>query len=177
MPDIIQRIIKGEKEATREFYIKYSPKILAYLRKRLPCYEDAEEIMQDVFLEAIDSLIFFRRRSNVINWLYKIAHNKMADYYRKRKIKTILLSQIPFLQQVRNEIYEPEFQYEKNRIRDSIEKALSVLSTRYQNILDLHYNKGMKIKEIAIEFRLSFKATESLLFRARQCFIKAYERA
>ena len=163
-------------EEISNFYKTYSPKILAYLKKRLPSPQDAEEIMQDVFLDAIDSLPLFRGEATVLNWLYKIARNKSADFYRKRKIKTILLSQLPFLEIVSQEIHQPEFQFEKNKIRDRIEAAFHLIPAHYQKILRLHYENSMRVRELAVIFNLSLKATESLLFRARKSFIAAYER-
>ena len=172
----VKRILAGDSKAVIEFYKSYSPKILSYLSKKLPHLEDAQEITNDVFLEAIDSLSFLQKEKNVSAWLYRIAHNKMVDFYRKRKIKSILLSQLPFLQIVASEINQPEFQFEKNKIRDNIEFALRSLSTKYQKILKLHYEENVQVKMLAKIFNLSFKATESLLFRARQSFKLAYVR-
>ena len=174
MKSIIAEIINGDKKAVRTFYLAYSPKILSYLQKRLPRREDAQEIMQDVFLDALDSLPLLRNRDNVLPYLYRIAHNKSVDFYRKKKIKSLLLSQFPLLEQLRNEMHEPEFIYEKQKIRERIEKAFNLLSEKYQIVLRLHYEDGMKVKEIAEKLRLTFKATESLLFRARQQFIRIY---
>lgn len=173
----IKRILDGDSKAVREFYRLYSPRILSYLSRKLPLLEDAQELTNDVFLEAIDSLSLLQREHNVSAWLYKIAHNKMVDFYRKRKIKSMLLSQMPFLQIVANEISQPEFQYEKNKIRDNIELTFHSLSLKYQKILKLHYEEKICVKELARIFNLSFKATESLLFRARQSFRLAYARS
>ncbi len=173
----IERILAGDSKAVIQFYKFYSPKILSYLSKKLPRLEDAQEITNDVFLEAIDSLSILRREKSTLSWLYRIAHNKMVDFYRKKKIKSILLSQIPFLQIVSSEMNQPEFQFEKNRIRDGIETALRSLPEKYRRILKLHYEERIPIKEIAAILDLSFKAAESLLFRARQSFKLAYERA
>ena len=173
----IKRILEGDSKAVVEFYKTYSPKILSYLSTKLPSVEDAEDLTNDVFLEAIDSLSLLQKEENTSAWLYRIAHNKMVDFYRKRKIKSILLSQAPFLQIVAQEINQPEFQFEKNKIRDNIELTLHSLSLRYQKILRLHYEEEISVKELAKIFNLSFKATESLLFRARQSFKLAYERA
>ena len=172
----IKRILVGDSKAVIQFYKTYSPKILAYLSKKLPRREDAQEITNDVFLEAIDSLSFLEREQNVSAWLYRIAHNKMVDFYRKKKIKSILLSQVPFLQIVASEINQPEFQFEKNRIRDKIEKTFYQLSEKYQKILRLHYEEKIPVKELTKIFSLSFKATESLLYRARRQFMTSYER-
>jgi RNA polymerase sigma-70 factor, ECF subfamily len=172
----IKRIITGDSKAVIQFYKSYSPRILSYLSKKLPRSEDAHEIMNDVFLEAIDSLSLLQEEKNVSAWLYRIAHNKMVDFYRKKKIKSILLSRMPFLEIVESEINQPEFQYEKNKIRDGIEAALRSLPDKYRKILKLHYEEMLPIKQIAVILSLSFKATESLLFRARQSFKLAYAR-
>ncbi len=173
----IKRVLAGDSKAVIEFYKSYSPKILSYLSRKLPKHEDAQEITNDVFLEAIDSLSLLRKEEKAMPWLYRIAHNKMVDFYRKKKIKSILLSQIPFLQIVANEINQPEFQYEKDKVRDKIESILLNLPDKYQKILRLHYEEDLSVKKLAAIFDLSFKATESLLFRARQSFKLAYERA
>ncbi|MBI2028203.1 MAG: sigma-70 family RNA polymerase sigma factor [Candidatus Levybacteria bacterium] len=173
----VKRILEGDSKAVREFYKFYSPKILSYLSKKLPCFEDAQELTNDVFLEATDSLSMLSKEENISSWLYRIAHNKMVDFYRKRKIKSILLSQMPFLQIVASEINQPEFQYEKNKIRDRIEFTFHKISLKYQKILRLHYEENVSVKELSIILNLTFKATESLLFRARRSFKLAYERA
>jgi RNA polymerase sigma-70 factor, ECF subfamily len=171
---IVKRILAGNSQAVVEFYRSYSPKILRYLAQKLPNREDAEDLANDVFLEAIDSLSLLEKEENISAWLYKIAHNKMVDFYRRKKIKSVLLSRIPFLEIVSSEINQPEFQFEKNKIRDSIELTLRSISRKYREILKLRYEERIPVKMLAIKLNLSFKATESLLFRARQSFKLAY---
>ena len=157
------------------FYNKFSPRVLRYLQNHLP-KDIAQEILNDVFIDAIDEMSTLKKQKNLQAWIYRIAHNKMVDYYRKKKIKSFLFSQIPYLELVANEIHQPEFIIEKNKIRDRIESSLLSLSLKNQNILRMHYEEQIPIKQIAILLNLSPKATESLLFRARQNFIKIYER-
>lgn len=177
MNPLIEEIKNGSEKAVIEFYKTYSSKIRKYLASRIKHNEDVDELLNEVFFDAIDALPFFREKCLIQTWLYKIAHNKIVDFYRKRKIKAILLSQIPFLQILENEINEPEFQFEKNKLRNKIETALSSLSRNHRIILELHYTNDIPVKEIAVKLNLSFKAAESLLFRARQNFKLAYERA
>lgn len=177
MVRILDRILQGDSNAVVEFYKIYSPRLLRYLHNKLPRKEDAEEILNDIFFAAIDELHLFREKSDINTWIFRIARNKIADFYRKRKIKSVLLSQVPFLEIIANEISQPEFQFEKNKIRDRIEKAFNSISIQYQKILHLHYEEKISVKELAVIFNLSFKATESMLFRARRCFRLAYERA
>ena len=95
MSPLTKKILDGDEQAVENFYHMYSPRIFRYLKKKLPEIE-AAEIMNDVFLQAIDSLQQLRQSENLSAWLYKIAHHKMVDFYRKKKIKTFLFSQIPF---------------------------------------------------------------------------------
>jgi RNA polymerase sigma-70 factor (ECF subfamily) len=81
------------------------------------------------------------------------------------------------LEVVDNEVRQPEFILEKDKVRDRIELAFKSLPELYRKILQLHYEEKFSVKEIAVILKLSFKATESLLFRARQSFRLAYERA
>lgn len=177
MKSLVKRIIAGDQQSVIELYQLYSPRILNYLVKRLPNAEDAQEILNDVFLDAIDTLSLLRKDENLQAWLYKIAHHKTVDFYRKRKIKSILLSQIPYLEIVDSEVHQPEFQFEKDKVRDKIELAFKSLPDLYRKILKLRYEDKISVKEIAVILELSFKATESLLFRARQSFKLAYQTA
>lgn len=176
MSSLIDNVLAGDEKAVVTFYNFYSPRILRFLKNKLPQGEDAQEILNDVFLEAVDSLPTLQKQTNVQAWLYKIASNKTADFYRKRKIKSFLFSQMPYLSIIANEMSQPEFQLEKNKIRDRIEAAFLHIAAHYQQILRMHYEDEMSVKAIAIALSLSNKATESLLYRARQSFIKSYER-
>ncbi len=174
MIELVEKVLQGDSDAVVLFYNQYSPKLLAYLQRKIPTKEDSQELLQDVFLDALDSLALFEKRSSMQTWLYRITRNKIADYYRKRKIKSLLFSQLPFLQLIAQEITQPEFQFEKNKIRDKIEITAHQLSANYRQILKRHYEDGIPVKQIALEMHLSFKATESLLYRARKDFMQKY---
>ena len=165
-----------DEQAVVSLYKDFSPGITRYLKSKLP-ENEVSEILNDVFFDAIDEMATLKKQTNLKAWLYKIAHNKIVDFYRKKKIKSFLLSQVPYLELFAKEMNQPEFIMEKNQIRDKIESAMHAISEKYQNILRMHYEEQIPIKKIALVLNLTPKATESLLFRARQHFIKAYERA
>ncbi|MGH7204087.1 MAG: RNA polymerase sigma factor [Candidatus Levyibacteriota bacterium] len=176
MASLINKMLAGDPQAIETFYKTYSSGILRYLKHKLPREEDAQEILNDVFLNAVDALPALREETNLKSWLYKIAQHKVVNFYRKRKMKSFLFSQFSYLKLVAEEINEPEFQYEKQELLLKLKQTLQNLSERYQQILRLHYEDAIPIKMIALELNLSPKATESLLYRARQQFKKDYER-
>ncbi len=172
---LIDKLLAGDSRAAALLYQAYCTKIMRYLKKKLPG-EEVQDVLNEVFFEAIDSISLLQKKEKLRNWLYQIAHNKVVDFYRKKKAKTILMSQIPFFEFVDQEVHQPEFQYEKMKIKERIEKTLHELSQPYRKILQLHYEEHIPIKQLALIFNLSDKATESLLYRARKSFQKIYER-
>lgn len=175
MSHIVQRMLQGDAGAVETFYKTYSPGILKYLQHKLPRQEDAQEILNDVFLDAIEGLPTLTEHTNVKSWLYQITHNKMVNFYRKKKIKSMLFSQFPYLKIIAEEFHQPEFQLERREIIIRMQIALEKLSQKYQQILQMHYFEELPVKIISVRLNLSFKATESRLYRARQQFIKHYE--
>ena len=171
---IIDQIKDGNKTAIVEFYKSFAPRIQIYLERRLP-KEIAHEILNDVFLDALDEIPLLKHEQNVMGWLYRISRNKTIDYYRKKKLKSVLFSQIPYLEFAAKEMTQPEFVLEKEKVREKIEGVMGRISTKYAMILRMHYEDGMHIKEIALTLNLTSKATESLLYRARMKFIKEYD--
>ncbi len=174
MEHSIERILQGDESAVEEFYKQFSPGILRYLKQKLPKEEDAQEILNDVFLDAIEELPTVNNKANVKAWLYQIAHHKMVNFYRKKKIKSLLFSQFPYLQIVAEEFDQPQFQLEKEEVKIRLQMALEKLSQKYQQILRMHYIQELPVKIIAIQLNVSFKTAESRLYRARQQFIKYY---
>ena len=175
MTHIVKKILLGDTGAVEIFYKQYAPGILKYLQYKLPKTEDAQEILNDVFLDAIESLPALNKEISIKSWLYQIAHNKMANFYRKKKIKSLLFSQFPYLKIVAEEFNQPEFALEKRELTIHMQIALEKLSHKYRQILHMHYIEELPVKLIAVKLHLSFKATESRLYRARQQFIKYYE--
>lgn len=177
MSTLVKRIILGEEAAVLEFYKKFVRKITKFVRKKMSSGEDMQELVNDIFLEAIDNMPKLKDSEKIESWLFAIANNKITDYYRKKKLKSIVLSQLPFFDVVDKEIHQPEFIYEKNKLRDKIENTLRNISRKYRKIISLHYEQGISIKDLSLKLNLSFKAAESLLFRARKSFKKNYEKS
>ena len=63
---------------------------------------------------------------------------------------------------------------EKKELQNKISKVFSQLPNDYQLVLRLKYQEGERVQSIAQKLALKFKATESLIFRARKAFINVF---
>ena len=174
MEKIAEKVLKGEKGAATAFYKEFAPKLRRYLNTKLPEGE-TEEIIQDTFLSAFDSLPLYRGESSVSTWLISIARHEVADFYRKRYIRQAVEKTAPLFESMVSEVLSPEFVLEKKKIEKKFFSTYRSLSKQYQDILSYRYELSMSVREIAEKMGLSFKATESLLFRARLAFREAYD--
>lgn len=171
---LIKQILSGSKKAKKEFYQRYKKRLLNYIKIKAPNKQDAEEILQDTFMSAFLSLPNFKGDSSLSTWLCSIARHEIADFYRKKRIKTIVFSRLPFLENLVSKALGPELKYKEKQIKEKISKSFGSLKEEYTQILKLKYIQQKSVKEIAKILGKSFKATESLLYRARMAFQREY---
>ncbi len=145
-------------------------RLKGYVFQKIGNQQEAEEIFQDVLVSATDCLSFYKGESSFFTWVCGIANHKIVDFYRKKKIKTILFSHFPFLENLATEALLPDEKMEKEELRKEVKKILASLTEGYQEILRLKYVEELTIKQIAKKLKTSFKSIESRLFRARQAF-------
>lgn len=173
--ELIKRIIDKDEKALLFVYKKYSRYIYNYIYKQLQNEEKAEELTQDVFMDFIESLPKFRYHSSIKTFLFSITRHKTIDVIKRKKIKNILFSRLPqhIVETLLIVLLEDDI--EKREIQTKIKKVFSILPRKYELILRLKYIEGEDVQTIASKLSLNFKATESLLFRARKAFKKEFK--
>jgi len=156
------------------FYKKYHQSLRNYISKKIDDPDIIENLVHDVLLSAFNSLATFRQESSEFTWIIGIANHKIIDYYRKKKLKTILFSVSPVFEDIADASLSPERDALKNELKQEIKNTLSKLNKGYQRIIRLKYINGFKLKDISAILKLNLKATESLLIRARLQFQKKW---
>lgn len=174
MEQLVVEVLEGRAGAATRFYREFAPKVKRYLQGRLGQEQDVEDILQDTFLSAFDSLPLYRGGSSVTTWLMAIARHEVADFYRKRYVRAAVEKTAPLFEEMVAEMETPEFTLKKKNLRRRFLRTYRGLSKQYQEVLSLRFEMGMSVKEIATQMEIPFKATESLLYRARQAFATAY---
>lgn len=114
----------------------------------------------------------FKGESGEYTWLFSIAKHKVIDYYRKKKIKTILFSACPVFEEIADKALTPERDCLKNELKSEIKKTFREIGEGYKKMLRLKYIEGLTIEEIAKKMKMTIKATESKLMRAKVKFRK-----
>ncbi len=164
----------NRKDFNRRINQEYRRRLRNFIAQRIELPEDIEDILQETMIAAFESFHRFSGQSSLFTWLCAIAKHEISDFYRKKKLKTILFSRFPWLENLVSQALGPEQILLRKEFGEEIRGTISSLSEGYQEILRLKYYRGLTVIEIAERLNETIKAVESRLFRARKAFAKAF---
>jgi RNA polymerase sigma-70 factor (ECF subfamily) len=156
------------------FYKKYYLVVRKFISQKVDDEGVVDELTNDVMMAAMMCRERFNGKSSEFSWICSIAKHKVIDYYRKKKIKTILFSISEEFEEIADKALTPERDVLKNELKEEIKKTFEELGKGYKDILRLKYVEGMKISEIAKNLKINMKAVESRLIRAKKKFREAW---
>jgi RNA polymerase sigma factor (sigma-70 family) len=163
---IIQDCLDGESEAFGILVDKYKAGIYAFAYSKLGNFQDAQDITQEVFLEAYSNLRKLRRWDSFSFWIYRMA-STLCKKWVQNQMKRPDLKHIDDLDTGSLETPSVNF-YRENKLYESVRDALDSLPETYREVLMLHYFAGMDSKEIATALGLSPTAIRMRISRARE---------
>ena len=125
-------------------YEEYYDKIARYAYVRIGDRAEAEDIAADVFLKALESLKSYKERGVPMQaWLFRIAHNLVIDYFRKKqKRKTVPIDDV----EIEGGI-NPAMVVERNIDFEQVAKAMEQLTQEQREVLGLRFFGGLSSKE------------------------------
>jgi RNA polymerase sigma factor (sigma-70 family) len=144
-------------------------KLLRYIRSRIDNLEDAEDILQEVYLQAARSMSVTAPIENLLGWLYTTAHNKIVDWYRKKKHRTVSLDaaagdSISLEGLLLSSGIDVETEVIRSMVMDAIFECLDDLPETQREIFIQQAIDGKTFKEVSEESGVSIN---TLLARKR----------
>jgi len=160
---------KKDPEAFAKLYDKYYSQIFGYILKRVANLDIAQDVCSETFLKALKNIWKFRWKNISLSfWLYRIANNEIANFFRKRKHKLVSLEKIPEPIDDSNpkiELIEAEDRLKMHRDFLEIQEKISELEIKYQEVITLRFFEKKQIKEIAEILGKKDGTIKSLLHR------------
>ena len=172
---LVSKARRQELSAYSELVRRYQGKIYGLVYNMTSNKEDAEDLVQDVFVKAYASLTRFRGTSSFYTWLYRIAINHTINFLKKRR-KVVTLSLNDVDNGVERDPAYVELSARESPVRDAalselqekLNKALMTLSEKHRTVVVLHDVQGVPHDEIARMIGCSQGTVRSRLFYARQ---------
>ena len=164
----INKVLSGDVKSYARLVEKHKHMVFTVALRIVRNREDAEEISQDVFIKAFQSLEKFKQESKFSTWLYKITYNTSISKTRKKKIETTPLEVNVVENYTLNEIFENLDKLEENEQKSIVQKLFNSLNPDESTLITLYYYQRIQTDEIAEITELSQSNVKVKLHRIRQ---------
>lgn len=162
-----------EREECFKYIIeRYQSKFSQYIRRKTSVSkEDIEDLQQDIFIKIYLNLRGFDTSLKFSSWAYRIAHNEIITWYRKKKIRP----------QINFEDYEEENlinffaedtdlerEYAREEIKKHIKDAIEKLDDKYKDIIVLRFLEEKEYEEISDILQIPLGTVSTLIYRGKK---------
>ncbi len=169
--DLIRRCQAGDEEAFAALFHRYKDLVYRVAYLMLDSADEAEDVLQEVFLQVYRSLSTFEpSRGAITTWLYRITVNHCLSRQRKRRFRILRLESVPPLA-----LTEPLSFPDQLEEEDAIRQALNRLSGKLRIVVVLRYYLGLSYAEIAQVLDIPIGTVKSRLDLALKTLRKELE--
>lgn len=171
---LVRSAQEGNEQALIALYQYYLTPIYRYVYSKVGNQSETEDITSEVFLKVVRNLQNFRGESSFKNWLYQIAKNTIADYWRRHyRNYTVSMEEIMEINLVsQSNPAQEDMEKELTEKESRVKKILDLLPDNYRHVLELRFLKNYSIKDIAEALDITISNTKVLQYRALK---KAFE--
>ena len=162
--DLMLRIKKEEKGAFRELFERYTPRIYKFALSYLKNKNDAEELVQIVFLKIWKKRNSIDTSQNIKAYIFTITVNSIYDFIRRKKIEYSFQNRSRQIQTYTENNTWNTIVY--SEMQQNLSNFINKLPQQQQRIFHLSKMEGFTNDEIAIKTGLSKRTVENHLYRA-----------
>lgn len=164
--ELAARCAAGDREAFERLYSQQAGRLynLAY---RMAGSEDAEDLLQEIFLQAYRKIASYKGESSLGTWLYRLGVNLCLDHLRSRQGRMGKVTD-SLDEEGADPVVEPGGPVEVTAIaRLDLERAIVGLAPSYRTVFVLHDIEGYQHDEVAHLLAITEGSSKSLLHKAR----------
>ena len=164
----------GDLEAFGRLVERHQARVFNLLCKLVGDRQEAEDLAQDVFLQAFQALPGYRGEAAFATWLYRIAVNRSLDHLRRLRSparRPVSLDGLP-AEGVRPEPVAsgagPEQEVVGREARRRVREEVAALPENYRLPVILHHFQGLSLQEVSQVLQLPIRTVETRLYRAKK---------
>lgn len=156
---LLERIADGDREAFDELFKEYHPRLFRFVFRMTASYQTSDEIVNDILLTVWQSARTFRGDSKVSTWIFGIAYRQSLSRLRKRKNKTVPIS---------DDIADAENLHQRVEQEDWLQRGISLLPPKQLLTVMLVYYLGLTCEETAAATGSPVNSVKTRMFHARR---------
>lgn len=169
--DLVTQLTQDDEAAFSELYIRYKDKLSYFCFYLLKSKEEANDIVQEIFIRIWESRSFINPNLSFSSFLYTMARNRIMNYFRDMdidaKVKEILVARkITVEETTESQIIYTEYQ-------EILQAAIDLLPAQRKKVFNMSRVENMSHKEIAAELGISVNTVQEHISESLK-FIKLY---
>jgi len=172
--ELSERIRAGDKSACAACIEQHSPTVYRIALRVLGNESEAEDVMQETFLNAFKAIDTFEWRSSLATWLYRIAYNAALMRLRKPGRDAMSVEELAEnegVMETPRQLFDwcclPDAEYATSEARAELERAVSELPEKLRAVFVLRDLEELSTEETAQVLGISLEAVKTRLHRAR----------
>ena len=175
---LIENALKGDQAAYQKLMKKYHQLINNLIFRMIKNKEDVDDLVQEAFIKAFNSLDKFDKQFSFSTWLFKIATNNCIDYLRKKKLNTfsidkeISTGEDDYQFEIPDEDYVPDKNILDSERKKILGDAIENLPGKYKTVILMRHKDEMDYEEIAKKLKLPLGTVKAHIFRGRELLNK-----
>lgn len=173
--ELVHAILSGDTDSFTRLHDLYATRLYRFAVKRLGDAAEAEDVVQDVFLEVHRCLARWEGRSSLLTWMFGIAHHQLCRRFRRQKRIGTALDPFEVASAVAPDV-PSDRRVDAARVLEVCADTLDEdVSPAQHEIFDLYYGDNRPTKLIAAELGKSNQAVKISLFRTRCAMVARFE--
>ncbi len=179
--ELVLRVQKGDKCAFDTLVLKYQKRLRGPVSRIVHDEHEIEDIIQETFLKAYNSLPNFRNESSFFTWLYRIAHNTAVNFLKaqdrrppREDIDAEIAEHLDVAEYLRNFDGPQELLIQKETAI-IVQRAIDNMALSHRRALMMFEMEGLTYKQISSAMGCPVGTTRSRIYRARELIKRAQE--
>jgi len=151
---------EGSKDMAFQLLVKtYQQRLYWHIRKIVVSHDDADDLMQNVFIKVWKNIGNFREDSTLFTWLFRIATNESLSFLQQKKRRNVL--SIDGVSDYLVETFETDAHFEGDDLQKRLQLAVLQLPEKQRLVFNMKYYDEMKYEEIAVILKTSVGALKA----------------
>jgi RNA polymerase sigma-70 factor (ECF subfamily) len=164
--DLVTQCARGNYQAFHELTTRYYRPVCSFLFKRVQAPDLVEDLAQETFLEALQSLKAGGRPTHFSSWLFGIAHNRCGKWFRRKRPTLYPATEPPDILASPSFLAAQEELEEQQKLLAALDRGLTRLPLETQKLLQLKHREGKTCEQIAAALGQPVGTVKSNLSRA-----------
>lgn len=174
--NLAKMVQKGDTAAFGELVVRFEKKLTRYAKRFLFDYNEAEDLVQEVFLKSYTNIQSFDTSRSFNAWIYRIAHNLFINEIKRKGKEPLPFFDPDTLFPHPVDVHKADDEVKEHELKEMMDKCLNKLKPNYREAMVLYYYEDLDYQKISDVLQIPVSTVGVRLNRAKKALKDAYSK-